>query len=85
MRSSLLSLTDSAMLSADWSKLRIPAYSSCSGCLDGSTARHEQNALCLQRTLKEARRLRLMDDYDQAVDIGSVKGTEITRGWALQW
>lgn len=71
----------------DWSKLRYQHTAAVRAVLmeKYSPATANKMLCALRRTLKEARRLGLIDaeDYDRAVDIGSVKGTKLLRGRAL--
>jgi integrase len=74
-------------LSLDWSKLRYQHTAAIRAVLMEQYAPATANRmLCaLRRTLKEARRLRLMsaDDYDAAVDLKSVRGDSPLRGRVL--
>lgn len=75
-------------LSLDWSKLRYQHTAAIRSVLMEQYAPATANRmLCaLRRTLKEARRLRLMtaDDYDAAVDLKSVRGDSPLRGRVLK-
>jgi integrase len=75
-------------LSLDWSKLRYQHTAAIRAVLMEQYAPATANRmLCaLRRTLKEARRLRLMtaDDYDAAVDLKSVRGDSPLRGRILK-
>ena len=75
-------------LSLDWSKLRYQHTAAIRAVLMEQYAPATANRmLCaLRRTLKEARRLRLMsaDDYDAAVDLKSVRGDSPLRGRVLR-
>lgn len=75
-------------LSLDWSKLRYQHTAAIRAVLMEQYAPATANRmLCaLRRTLKEARRLRLMsaDDYDAAVDLNSVRGDSPLRGRVLK-
>lgn len=74
-------------LSLDWSKLRYQHTAAIRAVLMEQYAPATANRmLCaLRRTLKEARRLRLMsaDDYDAASDLKSVRGDSPLRGRVL--
>ena len=75
-------------LSLDWSKLRYQHTAAIRAVLMEQYAPATANRmLCaLRRTLKEARRLRLIsaDDYDAAVDLKSVRGDSPLRGRVLK-
>ena len=75
-------------LSLDWSKLRYQHTAAIRAVLMEQYAPATANRmLCaLRRTLKEARRLRLMsaDDYDAASDLKSVRGDSPLRGRVLK-
>jgi integrase len=75
-------------LSLDWSKLRYQHTAAIRAVLMEQYAPSTANRmLCaLRRTLKEARRLRLIsaDDYDAAVDLKSVRGDSPLRGRVLR-
>jgi site-specific recombinase XerD len=75
-------------LSLDWSKLRYQHTAAIRAVLMEQYAPATANRmLCaLRRTLKEARRLRLIsaDEYDAAVDLKSVRGDSPLRGRVLK-
>lgn len=74
-------------LTLDWSALRYQHTAAVRSVLmeKYSPATANKMLCALRRTLKEARRLGLMDaeDYDRAVDIESIRGTRLLRGRAL--
>jgi site-specific recombinase XerD len=74
-------------LTLDWSALRYQHTAAVRSVLmeKYSPATANMMLCALRRTLKEARRLGLIDaeDYDRAVDIESVRGTSLLRGRAL--
>ncbi len=74
-------------LTLDWSQLRYQHTAAVRAVLmeKYSPATANKMLCALRRTLKEARRLGLMDaeDYDRAVDIQSLRGTRLLQGRAL--
>jgi site-specific recombinase XerD len=74
-------------LTLDWAALRYQHTAAVRSVLmeKYSPATANKMLCALRRTLKEARRLGLMDaeDYDRAVDIESVRGTRLLQGRAL--
>jgi site-specific recombinase XerD len=74
-------------LTLDWAALRYQHTAAVRSVLmeKYSPATANKMLCALRRTLKEARRLGLMDaqDYDRAVDLESVRGTRLLRGRAL--
>ncbi|PSB45531.1 integrase [Cyanosarcina cf. burmensis CCALA 770] len=74
-------------LTLDWAALRYQHTAAVRSVLmeKYSPATANKMLCALRRTLKEARRLGLMDadDYDRAVDLESIRGTSLLRGRAL--
>ena len=74
-------------LTLDWSALRYQHTAAVRSVLmeKYSPATANKMLCALRRTLKEARRLGLMDaeDYDRASDIESIRGTRLLQGRAL--
>jgi site-specific recombinase XerD len=84
---SLLTHGTGDALTLDWAALRYQHTAAVRSVLmeKYSPATANKMLCALRRTLKEARRLGLMDaeDYDRAVDLESVRGTSLLRGRAL--
>jgi len=83
----LLTNGTSDALTLDWSALRYQHTAAVRSVLmeKYSPATANKMLCALRRTLKEARRLGLMDaeDYERAVDLEPIRGTSLLRGRAL--